>query len=340
MEESSPAAKKDYPSITVVMPVLNEASFIGRSLGAVLAQDYPQERLEVIVADGLSQDTTREIVRSMQSGNSNLKLIDNPKKIPASGLNAAIKIAKGEIIVRVDGHTLIDRDYIRRCVEALEESGADAVSGPMHSVGENYVSKAIALAVSSPFGTGDAKLHHLGRSQYSDTTFMGTFRKEVLFRAGLFNENLVRHQDYELNYRIRKIGGKIFLSRKIHSIYYVRSNLAKLWRQYFQYGFWKARAVKSGLVNLNFRYAIPPLFVLSSLVWIITLILGMGLARMLTLIPLGYVIFLIIGSLAAAKTGPKKYISVLPAVFLCLHLSAGLGMWAGLLSKRLRPDRQ
>ncbi|HLA80390.1 MAG TPA: glycosyltransferase, partial [Thermoleophilia bacterium] len=150
----------DPTYVTVIMPVRNEAVFIKDSLGAVLAQDYPADRLQIIVADGMSTDSTREVIAGLQKAHSNLELVDNPGMIVATGLNAALGVARGDIIVRVDGHTTIAPDYVRRCVEELEESGADNVGGRMVGVGLSDFGRAVTLATSSPFGIGGARFHY------------------------------------------------------------------------------------------------------------------------------------------------------------------------------------
>src|SRR5262245_34169273 len=200
----------DLPLVTVIMPVRQEAGFIARSLGAVLAQEYPVERLEVLVADGGSTDGTREIVQAHQARHPNLRLVDNPGQIVPTGLNAALRHARGEVIVRVDGHTEIAPDYVLECVSALRRMGADNVGGRMNAIGEGPFGEAVALATSSPFGIGNARFHYSDREEWVDTVYMGAWPREVFARIGLFDEELVRDQDEEFNYRLLGLGGRIW----------------------------------------------------------------------------------------------------------------------------------
>ena len=207
---------KSFPFVSVIMPIRNESDFIARSLGGVLTQDYPHDRMEVLVADGLSSDNTREIVRGLADHSDvPIILVDNPGQIVPTGFNTALKQARGEVIVRVDGHTIIEHDYITCCVEALYRSGADNVGGKMNAVGRGALSQAIALATSSSFGVGGARFHYSNKEEFVDTVYMGAWRREVFERIGCFDEEMVRNQDDEFNYRLRSHGGKILLSPTI-----------------------------------------------------------------------------------------------------------------------------
>jgi len=219
----------DTPFVSVLMPVRNEAAFIQRSLGSVLAQDYSPEHMEIIVADGLSNDGTRDIVNVLRRQNPNVSLIDNSGKIVATGLNAALGVAKGEIIVRVDGHCEIATDYVSRCVSHLTEDKVDCVGGPLETIGETYVARVIAAAMSSNFGVGNSAFRvGTKEAKFVDTVAFPGFRRETIQRAGAFDEELVRNQDDEYSYRVRKLGGRILLSPEIQSRYYSRASLRKL----------------------------------------------------------------------------------------------------------------
>lgn len=233
------------PSVSVIMPVYNEAAFIERSLGAVLAQDYPHDRMEILIADGMSTDATRDVVAGLMGRNPNvsLKVLDNPSRLMASGMNVALACAKGELTIRVDGHTVIAPDYVRECVAQLQRTGADNVGGRMEAVSESSFGQSIALATSSPFGVGGARFHYSAQEEWVDTVYMGAWPREVFERVGLFDEEQVRNQDDEFNYRLLSHGGKILLSPRIKSKYYNRSTPGSLWQQYFEYGYWKVPAV-------------------------------------------------------------------------------------------------
>jgi succinoglycan biosynthesis protein ExoA len=323
------------PFVSVIMPIRNEAAYIECTLGAVLAQDYPHERMEVLIADGMSTDGTRDLIARV-SGNQDIPVavIENPRRIVPTGMNMAILQARGEIVVRVDGHTVIEPDYVQQCVAALERSGAENVGGPMRPVGRNYLSKGIAIATSTPFGIGNSKFHYSDQEQFVDTVYMGAYPKDVLIRAGLYDDAFLRHQDYELNYRIQRNGGRILLSPAIRSHYYVRNSLSKLWKQYFQYGFWKARLLRRNPDSLKWRHIIPPLFVLSLLLGVLALLtLRDGWILLLSAFTL-YSVFLGVATLVEAKLAYLRFAPILPVIFACLHVSYGLGVWSGLLSPK------
>ncbi|MCB1034312.1 MAG: glycosyltransferase family 2 protein, partial [Acidobacteria bacterium] len=212
------------PFVTVVMPVRNEADFIERSLGAVLSQDYPRNRFEVLIADGMSTDDTRERIRSLPSGAVPVRILDNPGRIVPTGLNAALKEARGEIIVRVDGHCEIAPDYLRRSVEHLSRGEASGVGGPIETVGEGYRAQAIAAAMSSNFGVGGSAFR-TGRDEPSfvDTVAFPAYPRQILQKAGPYDEELVRNQDDEYNYRLRKAGHRLLLAPDVRSLYFSRA---------------------------------------------------------------------------------------------------------------------
>jgi glycosyltransferase involved in cell wall biosynthesis len=249
------------PLVSVVLPVRNEAGFIERSLGAVLAQDYPRDRMEVIVADGDSQDGTAGCVARLRQTRPNLRLIRNPERIVATGLNRAFLEARGDVIVRVDGHCEIAGDYVRRCVDHIR-NGADAVGGSVETIGETPIAQVIAAAMSSRFGVGDSAFRTLkGRSMPADTVPFPAYTRSIIERAGPYDTELVRNQDDEYNYRLRKLGARILLAADVTSVYYTRTSLRSLWRQYRQYGYWKVRVLQKHPLQMSPRQFIPPVFV-------------------------------------------------------------------------------
>ena len=193
--------------------------------------------MEILVADGMSTDSTRAIISANAEMHSNYRMciLDNPGKIVPIGLNIAMRQASGEIIVRVDGHCEIATDYVRRCVIHIQNSGVDGVGGAITTVGETYLAEAIAVAMSFPFGVGDSAFRTLsGKTLLVDSVPFPAYTRAIIERAGLYDEELVRNQDDEYNYRLRKIGAKLLLAADVHSTYYSRSNLRSLWKQFYQ----------------------------------------------------------------------------------------------------------
>lgn len=314
------------PFVTVIMPVRNEGPFMEKSLSAVLAQDYPAGSTEVIVADGMSTDATREIVETFREKHPNLFLVDNPRRVVPSAMNEALKIAKGEIVVRVDGHTVIAPDYVRKCVETLKRTGADNAGGKMSAEGQNFFGQAVALATSTPFGVGGARFHYSEREEWADTVYLGAWPREVFGRIGVFDEEMVRNQDDEFNYRLKKSGGRILLSPDIRSVYTVRGSLKGLWKQYFDYGFWKVRVLQKHPGQMAPRHFAPPAFAAACLF----LPFAAPLRPFWGLMLAAYALFLAAGSLAGIRKSPG-HAALLPLVFAVLHLSYGLGFLYGLI---------
>jgi succinoglycan biosynthesis protein ExoA len=317
--------------VTVIMPVRNEAAFISRSLGAVLAQDYPQELTEVLVVDGMSTDGTRDVVREFRGEHPQLHLMDNPAGIVAPGLNLALRASRGEIIIRVDGHCEIAPDYVRRCVQHLEQDDVDGVGGPWETVGTTPQGNAIALAVSSPFGVGGAAFRTVhDRSMLVDTVGFPAYTRRAVERAGAYDEELVRDQDDEYNSRLRKLGARILLSPDIRARYYSRSSFRSLWRQYFQYGYWKVRVLQKHPRQMRARHFVPAAFLLA--------LFGAGLLAVFD--PVGWTLLAVIAAAymvanlgasvwTAARSGWRYFPSVSLA-YAILHVSYGLGFLVGL----------
>jgi GT2 family glycosyltransferase len=317
------------------MAVRNEGRFIERSLGAVLAQTYPSDRTEVIVVDGMSEDHTKDVVTRLAQSHAEtgpgVVILDNPMRIVAAGLNAGIRRATGDIIVRVDGHTIIGPDYVRECVAALERSGAANVGGRMNAVGETAFGEAVALATSSPFGVGGARFHYSERDEFVDTVYMGAWRREVFQRIGFFDEEFVRNQDDELNYRLRSHGGKILLTGRIKSVYYNRSTLRSLWRQYFQYGYWKVRVLQKHPRQMQLRQFAPPLSAVALSAGLLSSLLSDVMRRGWIALMLVYVVANLVASIWIARRSSPRSIFLLPVAFATLHLSYGFGFLIGMI---------
>jgi succinoglycan biosynthesis protein ExoA len=326
-----------FPHVSIILPIRNEARYIAQCLDAVLAQTYPRECLEILVVDGMSDDDTREIVNriiakisSLQSPVSNLQLLDNPERIVPTALNRGIRAARGEIMIRVDGHCVIARDYVRRCVDALQTVDADCVGGAIETMGETYTARAIALAQSSPFGVGGARFRYATRAGYVDTLAFGAYRREVFDCIGLFDEELVRNQDDEFNFRLTRAGGKIWLDPQIKSVYYSRGTLRGLWKQYYEYGFWKVRVIQKHGRPASLRHLVPAIFVLALCVTLVgTLVTQQWIWFGLVALP--YVLASLTASIIVAVRRGWRYMPLLPFAFATMHLAYGIGFLKGVL---------
>jgi glycosyltransferase involved in cell wall biosynthesis len=320
------------PLVSVIMPVRNEAAYIERSLGAVLAQDYPADRLEILVVDGLSGDGTREAVLAHAATRPNLRLLDNPAGIVPPGLNIGIRQARGEIIVRVDGHCEIAPDYVRLCVEHLlaghEGAPIEAVGGPIETVAESDEAAAIALAMSSWFGVGGSAFRTINdRALLVETVAFPAYLQRTLQRLGPFDEELVRNQDDEYNYRLLKSGGRILLTPNIRSRYYSRSSLRSLWRQYYQYGYWKVRVMQKHPRQMRARQFAPPALVGGLLG---SAVLGLVWRPFWGLLGAVAALYLLVNALASLSLS-RRHAPRLMIIHPILHLSYGLGFLVGLV---------
>jgi succinoglycan biosynthesis protein ExoA len=327
--------------ISVIVPCRNEQRHIREFLDSLLAQDLEAGwELEVLVADGMSDDGTRELLRQYGAQTPHVRMIDNPGRIVSTGLNAAIAASTGEIVIRMDAHTTYARDYIRESVRVLRESGADNVGGPWVAEGRGPIGKAIAAAFRSPFCTGGGKAHDRSYEGEVDTVYLGCWRRSVFERAGLFDPELVRNQDDEFNFRLRRLGARVWQSPRIKSSYTPRASLAALFRQYLQYGFWKVAVIRKHRALASWRHAVPALFVSSILGSLALLILaaaggfakgafaiGAALATGLMI----YVVACVASALAFAGSLEAWALLVLPGVIAMYHVAYGLGFLAGVL---------
>ncbi|MBU2101821.1 MAG: glycosyltransferase family 2 protein [Candidatus Omnitrophota bacterium] len=322
------------PGVSVIVPIRNEQQYIERSISAVLRQDYPKEKIEVIVVDGMSDDGTRQIVQTIidRESKNNMRLrialLDNPSRIVPAALNIGLAYAQGAIMVRVDGHCEIPSAYIRRCVDLLAHTGADCVGGMQCAVSETTVGKAIALATSSPFGAGNAYFRYATKPGWVDTVYLGTYQRVIFERIGMFDEELVRNQDDEFNFRLIQAGGKIWFDPALSVRYYSRSTLARLWRQYFQYGFYKVRVIQKRNAIPSFRHIVPPLFVAALLAsFLVGLVTRNNFLALIVGCP--YLVLNVIFSAWVARRLPFT-LFFLPFVFTIIHISYGLGFLTGL----------
>ena len=341
---------KEIISASIIIPIRNEAQYIKPCLFSVLSQDYPSDRVEILVVDGMSDDGTRMIVQQIianrfpatepEPGSGyqenevrpRMVLLDNPKRIVPSALNIGLTRARGEVILRIDGHCEIAPDYISRCVELLQKTGADNVGGPLNTISDTLAGRAISLATSSAFGVGGVRFRCSAKPGWVDTVFPGAFPRQVFERIGNFDEELVRNQDDEFNFRLRQSGGKIWLDPSIKISYYARSNFRGLWRQYLQYGFYKVRVIQKRGAVPSWRHLIPAAFV-SGLASTLLLAVITGNPLWALVVSGPYVAANLFASLWAARRDWRT-LPLLPLAFLTIHFAYGAGFLWGLWSWR------
>ena len=321
------------PFVTVVLPIRNEVEFIERSLGALLLQDYPPDRMEILVMDGMSDDGTRALLRSLLARGHAMpvRLHDNPGRIVPVAMNRAIDVSRGDVIVRVDGHTVVAPDYVRACVDALEANAADCVGGLMVARGRSPFGEAVALATSHPLGVGGSRFHYATRVMETDAVYMGAWRREAFAWTGEFDEEMACNEDDELSYRLRGKGARIVLDPAIRSVYYNRSSARTLWRQYFRYGLWKVRVAQKVPRQMRPRHFVPFAFVVA-LAGGAALAIASTPARWLWLaMVVGYAAATLGVGLTLARRGGWRLWWRLPVVFFILHAAYGTGFAVGLV---------
>lgn len=332
--------------VSVIIPCRNEEKYIAKCLDSIINNDYPQNALEVLVVDGMSDDMTREIIRQYVDDYSWIKLLDNPKKIVPTAMNIGIKDATGNIIVRMDAHNIYDKSYISKCVKYLNDYNADNVGGIWITMpGDNtLIARSIALALSHPFGIGNAYYRiGLKEPKFVDTVPFGCYKREIFDMVGLFDEGMIRNEDDEFNNRLIRNGRRILLAPDIISYYYARDTLAKLWKTYFQYGYFKPLVAKKSGMILTWRQLIPVLFVGSLIPAFILSFFSKSFLFLFLLISCSYLITNIGISLSMALEKGLRHIFYLPIVFSTLHFSYGygslLGIWSFILSKKQNNDK-
>ena len=307
------------PAVSVILPVLNEEAHLEDSIQAILSQDY-QGSFEVILALGPSRDRTNEIAEALVKRDARVKLVSNPTGKTAAGLNLAVAASRSPIIVRVDGHAEIPRNYITLAVEILRETGAVNVGGIMAAEGITKFEKAVARAMRSPLGVGSSRFHTGGDAGEADTVYLGSFRREAISQAGGFDERYTRAQDWELNHRLRKNGGLIYFDPRLQVTYRPRPTLRKLAKQYFQYGTWRRVVSRSHSGTINLRYLAPPVTLLGTLISLIT---GFLFHPILFIPAAIYGLFVAISSVMIAGS-IREYFSLL-AIIPTMHFSWGAG---------------
>lgn len=321
------------PLVSIVVPSRNSEVCIRDCLMSILRNDYPRERMQVLVVDGQSTDKTVEIVRGVMWDFHNVELYANPNRLPYSALNIGLSHARGSVFMRVDTRCIVPSDYVRSCVRTLEATNSDNVGGVQWQTGNNLFQKAVGVATRHPFGSGNAQFRIGQKSGPSDTVFLGCYRREVFDRLGKFDEDgPVISEDASMNMRIIRSGGKVYLDSRIKVFYTARESLSDLWRQYFTYGGAKAHIFLKYRRLTSWRQAIPLL--------LLTSLLGTVVFSMFQVVFL-FVFVSILGIYLVADLGISALLSIrernlalsphLMTIFPCMHLGWAFGFVIRLL---------
>ena len=321
------------PLVSIIISCRDEEKFIGQCLDSILQQTYPKDRLEVLVVDGMSSDKTREIVEAFIRNHPLIRLLENPKKLTPFAMNIGIKNSKGDLILFVNAHSILDKDFLKNSLYYLERTNADAVGGMLNTIhdGASLMAKSISLATDSFFGTGGRRYRsRMEEGFVKDTLPYCIYRRPLFDKIGLIDEALIRDQDEEFNYRILKNGGKIYYTPHIKSHLFIRPDLRKLWRQHFQYGYFKPLVVQKVGGILMWRQIIPSIFVSSLfLTGLFSLITKYSLWCFM-LISGSYIVANLLFSLTLSVKRGFKLFFFIAISFVTLHLSYGVGYIKGL----------
>jgi cellulose synthase/poly-beta-1,6-N-acetylglucosamine synthase-like glycosyltransferase len=329
---AAPAAATTWPSVSVVMPVANEGRHLAASVSRILDQQYAGE-LELVIALAPSKDATEEVAHELAASDERIRLVLNPQGKTPAGLNAAVRAAKHDIIVRVDGHGLLLPGYVERAVLLLEATGAANVGGRMDAVGVTGFEQAVARAYSCKVGLGGGSFHVGGAEGPVESVYLGVFRRDVLERLGGFDEHYQRAQDWELNHRIRQAGETVWFSPDLAVTYRPRSSWTELVRQFFHTGRWRREVIRRHPDTVSARYLAPPVVTAVILAGVVAgvgaLLSGLPLLHAGWLAPLAYGGGVVLASLVEGRTLPWSARAWLPAVLATIHLSWGAGFVFG-----------
>ena len=324
------------PKVSIIIPCYNEEATIGDTLSAIHGQTLPCADMEVVISDSMSTDRTRAVIADFQGLHPELtvRVVENTARIIPAALNRAIESAQGEIILRMDAHSKPYPDYVENCVCALAEGNGDNVGGiwEIQPGAPGWVAAGIAVAASHPFGAGDAAYRLKPEAGAVDTVPFGAYRKSLVDEIGAFDETLLSNEDYEFNVRVRRAGKVVWLDPRIRSVYFARPTFGALARQYWRYGYWKARMLRRYPETLRWRQALPPVFVAS--VIILLLLLFWLPARILLGVELLTYAGLLFGAgiLLATRRGQPSLVLGFPIAVATIHFSWGTGLLWSLIS--------
>ena len=319
-------AKKFVPSVTVIMPVLNEESHLEASVNSILSQSYPTE-IELILALGPSHDETNAIAKALAKKDKRIKLLDNPRGLTTVGLNAAIKIAKHDYIVRIDAHSEPAENYLQDGIRILIEQDADEVGGIMHAQGRSAFQKAVAYAYTSRWGIGGASYHVGGQAGEAESAYLGIFKKSALERVGGYDEAIIRGEDWDLAQRIKRTGGKVWFSPELKVTYWPRGRFDRLVKQFYSTGVWRGDLTRRDIGGASKRYFMPPLLVLGILLGLVLLAFG----QLIGVIPAAaYLLGITLVAVLAGGLSLKARAALVIALA-TMHLSWGWGFIRGFM---------
>ena len=326
-------------TVSVVIPCLNEEKTIHQVLDSLTNQSYPIDLMEIVIADGGSTDRTRDVIADYQSAHLELKLrvVHNEKRIIPAGVNTAILASTGEIIVRMDAHSIPKTDYVALCVEALEAGLGNNVGGRWDIMpsNESWIARSIALAAAHPVGVGDAQYRHSDTAAIVDTVPYGSFKRELLDKVGLFDESLIANEDYEFNTRIREAGGIIWYDPQIRCQYYARPDLNRLAKQYWTYGFWKVQMLKRYPSSIRWRQFLPPAFMLSLLgLGLLSIFFKPALWVLIGIIAIYLLVLAVVGLTLGIKNKNLALVLGVPLAIATMHFTWAAGFLAGVFSSK------
>ena len=324
--------------VSLIIPCYNEEARIVLLLNSIIAQTYPLGDMEVIFSDGMSTDQTRSLIRQFQQQHElpKISIIDNAKRVIPAALNRAIEAATGELVIRMDAHTIPAQDYIALSVQAFDEGKGEDIGGviDIQSGSATWIAKGIAVATRHPLGVGDAKYRWAKTASYADTVAFGTYARKVFDEIGFYDESLIANEDYELNARLRAAGGRIWVDPAIRATYYSRPDLSSLARQYFTYGYYKFQMLKRYPQTIRWRQALPPLFVFGILM-LLLLASFWQIARWLFILVVALYLFILLAGSIPEVVKQKNLLLLIgiPLAIMTMHFSWGTGFWWSIIKK-------
>ena len=327
---------KGRPMVSVVIPCRNEKAYIEPCIRSVLNQESPRGGIEFIVVDGMSEDGTRDILKRLMEEDSRLKVVDNPRRITPCARNIGVQEARGQYIAILDAHTVYASTYVRTCIELLEEHPEICCAGgPIVSIGRSVFGKATAAAMSHPFGVGNAKHRFPNYEGYAEGACFPVFRREIFDKVGLFDEDLIRNQDDEFNFRVALSGEKIFISPRAQCTYYVRETFRQLFWQFFQYGYYKVVVFRKHRLPISLRHFVPIVFFSGMFALLLGVFIFPGWWALTGfMLPIAYMVILGLGGASVSIKEGMLVGFLFPITAFVLHVSYAIGFARGILGPK------